>query len=153
MGIRLPRAVIYLIAAIVIGAATGISGYVLGRESRADQVRLEDALRRSLAARNADDAVQQANTLIRIRNLCHIALRFPNKVGKPFSQSECDPMVPFGHLVTPASFENAVGGRLTFICYDLHLAHGENPSSRDIDADCQRGTRLLPSVERGLRNP
>jgi hypothetical protein len=150
---RTPSALVYLIAAILIGATIGVSGYLLGRESRADEVRAGDELRRSLASRNADDAVQQQNTLLRIKNLCQGVARLPNKVGPPLNRRECNQMVLFGHLVTPASIEVAAGGRLAFVCFYVRKALGEDPKTRDIDAECERGTRLLPSAERELRNP
>jgi hypothetical protein len=108
MTIRIPKALLLSVAVAALVGCGLVAGYLVGRESRAADTRNLRALRAELRMRNADDAVQQANTITRLQNACRVAVRFPNKVGTPFSPNECNAITPFGKLITPASFEQAV---------------------------------------------
>jgi hypothetical protein len=143
--IRIPKALLVSVAILgLLGIGLG-AGYLLGRDSRAQDSKDLRSLRATIAVRNADDAVVQANTITRLRNVCRVAVRFPNKVGTPFSAGECSLIPSIDKLVTPPTFEQYVNGLTFRICNDLYLAQGRSSAP---DVDCTAGTRPLPSEAR-----
>src|SRR5690348_3613970 len=96
MTIRIPKRVLYAAAAVVVLAAVGVGGYVVGRHSRANVVDQLSRLERRDASRArrdnamaADELVLQRNTEQLLINLCGEVVRLKPEVGY-FDPASCN---------------------------------------------------------------